>query len=467
MESLPPQPSCKVLDCKHSATRNGCVRLAHMASPGRTTMGRSTASICLTDRDDMRLQNAYARGSDVYSQLGIGMQERRIDSFSLQRKPRKSNVRLAVVMPWVVDAAPSSTCKSYATKPEVKAGARCEAFFSLPASWPYWLASAGRNAAIADFLIFHEPDLKTGFFQGAGATLTLPSNVLIHEVANLTALYRAQMDERCVKLNPDKVKDFKPVIGHVFEAFLRPYTHWAFGDVDVVYGDLSRFLTPEILSHDIVTFRTDDICASMTKTVFAGQLTVFANNEWSRLLYRGVPNWLKVACNERYMFFDERSMPTHAVRIAPKRIAMAINQLSDRLFTRSLESPNRRLWAKTGLLGLRRHLLWRGSDGRLLLVDGWGAGATSGSTTNSCVVSEAALVHLQQHKFKHYGAMPSSDPIGFVFDRARGFRSGSALNESGDSTFAALLRKPQNEFGDMDRCSNARRIQSIMDRSMF
>lgn len=370
-------------------------------------------------------------------------------------------------MPWVVDAAPSSTCKSYATKPEVKAGARCEAFFSLPASWPYWLASAGRNAAIADFLIFHEPDLKKGFFQGAGATLTLPSNVLIHEVANLTALYRAQMDERCVKLNPDKVKDFKPVIGHVFEAFLRPYTHWAFGDVDVVYGDLSRFLTPEILSHDIVTFRTDDICASMTKTVFAGQLTVFANNEWSRLLYRGVPNWLKVACNERYMFFDERSMPAHAVRIAPKRIAMAINQLSDRLFTRSLESPNRRLWAKTGLLGLRRHLLWRGSDGRLLLVDGWGAGATSGSTTNSCVVSEAALVHLQQHKFKHYGAMPPSDPIGFVFDRARGFRSGSALNESGDSTFAALLRKPQNEFGDMDRCSNARRIQSIMDRSMF
>ena len=78
-------------------------------------MGRSTASICLTDRDDMRLQNAYARGSDVYSQLGIGMQERRIDSFSLQRKPRKSNVRLAVVMPWVVDAANSFIPFRYST----------------------------------------------------------------------------------------------------------------------------------------------------------------------------------------------------------------------------------------------------------------------------------------------------------------------------------------------------------------
>lgn len=88
----------------------------------------------------------------------------------------------------------------------------------------------------------------------------LPDNVKLVEVANLTRLYRTQTGEPRLVLNPDKVKDFKPAIGHVFEEYLKPYSHWAFGDVDVVYGSLQRFLSPSILAHDIITFRTDDLC---------------------------------------------------------------------------------------------------------------------------------------------------------------------------------------------------------------
>ena len=335
-------------------------------------------------------------------------------------------------MPWVTEATPASTCAVYQAKPEMKAGARCEAFFSLPVSWPYWLASAGRNAAVADFLIFREPGLPDAFFRGPGGDLELPKNVHIREVANLTMLYRRQMGSPKLVLNPDKVKDFKPAIGHVFEEHLKAYSHWAFGDVDVVYGDLSRFLTPHVLQHDIITFRTDDLCASMTKTVFAGQLTIFANNQWGRMLYREAPSWTKVSSSEKYMFFDERSMPAYALRAAPTRVAMVLNQLSDRLFTRSLDNPMRGFWAKAGLSRTHRHLVWHGEEGRLLLVDKHGPRLW-------CAVTEAALVHLQQHKFKHFGhAQHSFDARGFVFDRDQGIQPVGALLNGSAADAAAV-----------------------------
>ena len=497
----------------------------------------STTAVCLTDKDNSRVRDAYARGSHTFLQLGLGMQPRHITSnghivsshqfmepsinmttaqrLQQQRRRRQQQqqqqqqqqadaaaasqqrVRLAVVIPWVVEAMPAATCKALQTRPEMKAGARCEAFFTLPISWAYWLASAATNAAMADFLIFCEPGLPAGFFRGPGSTRPLPSNVRVVEVANLTELYRARMGKPRLELNPDKIKDFKPAVGHVFEHFLRPYSHWAFGDVDVVYGDLSRFLTPQLLAHDIITFRTDDLCASMTKTLFAGQLTVFANNPWCRTLYREAPMWEKVAATgARYMFFDERSMPVHALRQGAGRIAMVINQLSDRLFTRLLDGPARSMWARTGLRGgARRHLLWHGVEGRLLLVERRGetdaAAAEAGGNSLAsqqgvaaaagtrkaewCVVSEAALVHLQQHKFKHFGALPAFDAAGFVFERERGIRpartllNASSAREAGgghDPAVATLLTAPLTEAAIAGDCM-PRTVQTIMERSMF
>ena len=452
-----------------------------MAMSQRPAAVLAKDSPCPTQRDTDRA-HFYARGAAIVQQLGTGLQPR--NTAFLGSTSKSPSPRLAVVMPWVTEATPASTCAVYQSKPEMKAGARCEAFFSLPVSWPYWLASAGRNAAIADFLIFREPGLTDAFFRGPDRSFTLPSNVHIREVANLTRLYREQMRSPRLLLNPDKVKDFKPTIGHVFEEYLKPYSHWAFGDVDVVYGDLSRFLTPHVLRHDIITFRTDDLCASMTKTVFAGQFTIFANTDWGRTLYRGAPTWEKISNSDRYLFFDERSMPVHALRVGAPRIAMVLNQLSDRLFTRSLDNPMRALWARSGLNRVQRRLVWHGDSGRLLLVDRRissaegakvqariGKGGGSGGTHVWCAVTEAALVHLQQHKFKHFGSMPDFDARGFVFDRDKGIQPASALltlNSSGDAPeFAAsLLTQPLRQSLGGSRCGQ-RTVSSSMERSMF
>ena len=91
------------------------------------------------------------------------------------------------------------------------------------------------------------------------------------------------------------------MIGQVFRHYLQSYSHWALGDVDVVYGRLSHFLTPQVLEHDVITIRTDDLCYPMTKTVWAGQLSVFANNNWTRTLYRASAAWSRIALDPRYV----------------------------------------------------------------------------------------------------------------------------------------------------------------------
>ena len=110
-------------------------------------------------------------------------------------------------------------------------------------------------------------------------------------------------------------------------------------------------------------------------------------------------------------------------------------------------------------------------------------------------MSEAALVHLQQFKFKHFRAdvaavsggsdgtaaaagasatAAAADPLGFVFDRALGIRPASTLNASGDSHDAALARLLARPMGDGGSgahveagCEAAPPIGSIFDRSMF
>ena len=246
----------------------------------------------------------------------------------------------------------------------------------------------GRNAHVADFLLFHEP--------GAAPHAELPGaprprNVRQIEVRSLRELYRRKIGLN-VSLDSGKIKDLKVTNGHVFERHIPPstYSHWAFGDVDVVYGDLGRFLTGPALAYDVLTFRGEDTCDKRTRTLFAGQLTAFANTPRTRALYRSVPGWERALLAPAFVFLDERLLPAHAMRKQPGDVALLIAQLTDR-FGQAAGSRTRVLWA----------------EGRLLLLSG------------GCVLGEAALLHLNKLKFTHYNRSLAFDPDGFAFD-ARG-----------------------------------------------
>lgn len=57
--------------------------------------------------------------------------------------------------------------------------------------------------------------------------------------------------------SPYYIVEFKPALGWLFREYLGEYSHWAYGDLDVLFGDMRNgWLEPEELKRfDIITFR--------------------------------------------------------------------------------------------------------------------------------------------------------------------------------------------------------------------
>jgi hypothetical protein len=333
-------------------------------------------------------------------------------------------LRLAIVTPWIRDS-PGAQCWGAKLGKKLGHGEACSAAAtSLPASWPLYVGSAEANAQVADFLIMHDALVPPHDFTPKGAS-KLPGNVKLIAVPNMLAHYRKAL-RLDVNLTSQKIKDLKAMVGKVFETSLSEYSHWGFADTDVVYGNLRRFLTPHVLKRDIVTFRTTDMCSRMAKTMFAGQLTLLSNNAWTRELYQLVPKWGEIMLTPRTTFFEERSLPSVAVKsTVAKRVAYVVSQLSDQ--ARCFQTPGSSWWGhgwwcpifedcgvknmthtSLGCPAPYQQLIYAG--GRLAVV----------YHPAGCAVSEAAIVHMSKLKAEQLGHPLVFDSDGMAWDPPRG-----------------------------------------------
>jgi hypothetical protein len=62
-----------------------------------------------------------------------------------------------------------------------------------------------------------------------------------------------------LQLYPYCLVEFKPALGHIFADYLQDYTHWGYSDLDILFGDLGRWITPDEWDEfDIVTYGFGD-----------------------------------------------------------------------------------------------------------------------------------------------------------------------------------------------------------------
>jgi len=94
-----------------------------------------------------------------------------------------------------------------------------------------------------------------------------------------------------------KFCDVKPAFGHVLEQEIAAYANWGYGDLDVIYGDLRRFYTDELLS----TYA----CISSHAHILAGHLAVFENSPRTRGAYRRRLEWKAAFENGENTSYDE------------------------------------------------------------------------------------------------------------------------------------------------------------------
>lgn len=80
-----------------------------------------------------------------------------------------------------------------------------------------------------------------------------------------------------------KLCDLKPFYGYIHADILKDYDFWGFGDVDVVWGDMSKFYTEDMFEkYDVFSTHADRL---------SGHLTIIRNNRQYRELCFKIKNW--------------------------------------------------------------------------------------------------------------------------------------------------------------------------------
>lgn len=160
-------------------------------------------------------------------------------------------------------------------------------------AWPFWihffLATCRENSTI-DWLIYTD------------------CNRLQDCPANVSIVYLSYEDY-CTKVstnlgicfrpaNAYKLCDIKPALGHIHSEELIGYDFWAFGDLDLVYGDLRQYF------HETKLQRKDIF--STHKTRISGHLCLVRNMPDLTLAYQKISDWQGKLMQQEHLAFDEK-----------------------------------------------------------------------------------------------------------------------------------------------------------------
>ncbi|AXO86807.1 hypothetical protein DZC75_01830 [Pseudomonas parafulva] len=222
--------------------------------------------------------------------------------------------------------------------------------------WPFWmpffLESCRRNADI-DWLLFSD----------CGTPADLPANVRI-EAISYSDYCRLVSDRLEIDFAPQqayKLCDIKPALGYIHADRLEGYDFWAFGDIDLVYGDLRAYFTNERLARR-------DFFSTHERRV-AGHLCLIRNTPCKRALFKRMPNWQARFTDQTHHALDEGAFSRLFLRRKnlPRPLFKLLGQLnplrrrSD--FTEAYSTPNGCIAWHDGRKVFPQRWYWR--DGRL------------------------------------------------------------------------------------------------------
>jgi hypothetical protein len=97
--------------------------------------------------------------------------------------------------------------------------------------------------------------------------------------------------------NPYKLCDFKPAFAFLFPELVTGYDFWGHGDLDVIYGNIRKFITGEMLNQfDLISVRHDYI---------TGHFALYRNCNKMNELFLQTKDYKKVFTEGRNFCFDE------------------------------------------------------------------------------------------------------------------------------------------------------------------
>ena len=160
-------------------------------------------------------------------------------------------------------------------------------FGKLPNYFPLWLKTVKFNQNF-NWLLFLDDKTKIDF----------PSNVKIEYTSFNTLKERiiSKFDFDISLNSPYKLCDFRPAYGYLFSEYLLKYDFWGYGDLDLLYGDLDKYLSENILN-------------KYDKLFPNGHLSLYRNNDKMNTVFKlkvnNSPYYKDVFSSPESFCFDE------------------------------------------------------------------------------------------------------------------------------------------------------------------
>ena len=138
---------------------------------------------------------------------------------------------------------------------------------NLPVYFQLWLESCRRNPSV-DFLVFTDDCTEYNY----------PDNVKVHYMSfeQMKELFQKHYDFPLSISAPYKFCDFRPAFGEIFSDYLVGYDYWGHCDVDLIWGDIRKFVT-------------DDVLTKYKRIFSRGHCSVYENSSEVNAFYRTLP----------------------------------------------------------------------------------------------------------------------------------------------------------------------------------
>lgn len=258
-------------------------------------------------------------------------------------------------------------------------------------AWPFWFPFFLESCR-------HNPTINWLFFTDCGTPPDLPANVRIMDMSygSYCQYVSGRLGIDFYPDNPYKLCDIKPALGHIHEQAIEGYDFWAFGDIDVIYGNLREYFTADRL-------QAKDLFSTHERRV-SGHLCIIRNTRRMREAYRLIPKWRERFSDSEHQALDEGAF--------------------SRLFIRHKNWPEslRRFSARFNKWYVRSEFIEAHStftvleDGRRELPSAWYW--LNGKLTNSLLVGKAfPYVHFlawKKNEWMHKPEVNLSGPVGLI-----------------------------------------------------
>jgi len=163
------------------------------------------------------------------------------------------------------------------------------AFFGKLPTWMDYFIETCRHNPSVNWIIFTDdtpPDNK-------------PDNIqFIHmSMEETKSLFSDKLHFKVGINTPYKMCDFKPAYGFCFEEYLKGYDFWGHIDLDVLYGNIPKFISEKMLDEfDIISADKNRIC---------GVVTLYRNKPMINTLFKENSEYEKVYKSENFGYFCE------------------------------------------------------------------------------------------------------------------------------------------------------------------